>query len=405
MNNNIKKMLIGRFISAIGDGFFLIALPLYLYKLTNSLVDLGLFFMLIKIPSMILMPKIGVAVENMNKKYSIVISDYLSAFSFGVMAILHFLEVYNFVIFSIFSAFYLIIGSVFSISSSVLFTQLTNETNRLKMNSFKSLLDNIAALGTPAIGTILFAYIGMQGILLINAISFFLSATLEVFIEYVDDKSAEKTEKTLSIKDYKDVFKWLSIHKPIFGLLIIAMILNFFVAPNEEVMFVGILIGKYQVPTSFYGFSSTAFILGSLLASFLLIQNKKIKNVNLSSLFMINSLGLAIIGVLSIFLFSRTNWVVFYLLFLILIFSIGVVTTLINVPLISKFHSDIPIKLQSRFFATCSLGTSFFIPLGIFMAGFFSSRVGADYTLVFYNIIVVILVFLIQPGDSGAENL
>lgn len=120
---------------------------------------------------------------------------------------------------------------------------------------------------------------------------------------------------------------------------------------------------------------------------------------------MINSLGLAIIGVLSIFLFSRTNWVVFYLLFLILIFSIGVVTTLINVPLISKFHSDIPIKLQSRFFATCSLGTSFFIPLGIFMAGFFSSRVGADYTLVFYNIIVVILVFLIQPGDSRAENL
>ncbi len=405
MNNNIKKLLIGRFISAVGDGFFLIALPLYLYKITNSLLDLGLFFMLIKIPSMILMPKMGVLVENMNKKHGIVISDYLSAFFFGVMASLHFLGVNNFIAFAIFSASYLIIGSMFSISSSVLFTHLTNENNRLKMNSYKSVLDNIAALGTPAIGAILFAYIGFQGILIINAISFFVSATLELFIECSDDNIAKKTEKPLSIRDYKEVFKWLSVHKQIFGLLIIAMILNFFVAPNEEVMFVGILIGKYRIPTSFYGFSSTAFILGSLLASFLLIQNRNIKKVKLSSLFMINSLGLAIIGILSIMLFSRANWVVFFSLFIILMFCIGVITTLVNVPLISKFQSGVPVKLQGRFFATCSLGSSFFIPLGIFVAGFFSSRIGADYTLVFYNIIVILIVFLIKPDDSRTEEL
>jgi MFS family permease len=405
MNNNIKKLLIGRFISAVGDGFFLIALPLYLYKLTNSLLDLGLFFMLIKIPSMILMPKIGVVVENMNKKHGIVISDYLSASFFCVMASLHFLGINNFVVFAIFSAAYLIIASVFSISSSVLFTQLTNETNRLKMNSYKSVLDNLAALGTPAIGAILFAYMGFQGILLINAISFFVSGTLEMFIEYSHDNIAKKTEKPLSIRDYKEVFKWLSVHKHILGLLIIAMILNFFVAPNEEVMFVGILIGKYRIPTSFYGFSSTAFILGSLLASISLIQNQNIKKINLSSLFMINSLGLAIIGLLSIMLFSRANWVVFYSLFIILMFCIGVITTLVNVPLISKFQSGVPVKLQSRFFATCSLGTSFLIPLGIFIAGFFSSRIGADYTLVFYNIIVILLVALIKPEASRTEEL
>lgn len=405
MEDNIRKLLIGRFISAIGDGFFLIALPLYLYELTNSLLDLGLFFMLIKIPSMILMPKIGVIIENINKKHAIVISDYLSALFFGLMAIINFIKPDNFIIFVAFSALYIINGSVFSISSSVLFTQLTNESNRLKMNSVKSLLDNAAALGSPAIGTLLFATIGLHGILIVNAIVFFLSATLELFIKYSYNINKEETENSLSLKDYCYVFKWLNINKPVLGLLIIVMALNFFVAPNEEVIFVGILIGKYNIPTSFYGFSSTVFIIGGLLASLMIIRNYDFKKVKLTTLFLVNSLVLTIIGLLSIVLFHIVNWKLFYLIYLILLFFVGIITTLINVPLISKFQSDIPVNMQSRFFATLSLGGSLFVPLGIFVSGLFSNRIGADYTLVIYNIIVIALVLLVRPDDSRANNL
>ncbi|MGL5439129.1 MAG: MFS transporter [Filifactoraceae bacterium] len=404
MERNIQKVLIGRLMSAIGEGLFLIALPLYFYKITNSLFSLGVFFMIIKIPSMLLMPKIGLIVEKINKKYAMVVSDYIAALLFGALAICQYFQPNNLYLFSFFSIGYIIVGSFFSISSSVLFTQLTSDENRLKINSYKSILDNIVSLGTPAAGTLLFSLIGMQGILVINVIAFFISATIEIFIEYKHNKEEQESEK-LTIKDYKEVYKLLVDKRNILKLLVIVMILNFFVAPNEEVIFVGILIGKYKISSFLYGISTTVFIIGSLVASFLVTKEAYTKMViGLNNLFVSNSILLAFIGVASICLYGLSNWVVFYGVFFIIIFCIGLITTLINVPLITRFQTDIPVEVQGRFFATLSLGGSFLIPTGIFVAGFFSNIFGADYTLVAYNILVIIFVLLIKPDDKRQEE-
>ena len=69
-------------------GIFAIAVPLYLFTLTNSLFNVGLFFMLIRIPSMILTPHIGVFVEKINKKNSMVICDILSGILFLIISVL-----------------------------------------------------------------------------------------------------------------------------------------------------------------------------------------------------------------------------------------------------------------------------------------------------------------------------
>lgn len=400
MDKNLKKLLIGRLMSSVADGFFLIALPLFLFESTGSLLDLGLFFMLIKIPSMVLTPKTGVLVEKMNKKSAIVISDYLSALVFGLMAGIQFANYENYLIFGVLSSIYLILGSLFSISSSVLFTQLTDEDNRLKANSVKGILDNGAALATPAIGTMLFTLIGFKGILALNVAIFFLSATYELFIEVPEDSMRDKIEGPMTLRDYKDIFQWLGTNRLILALLIMVMVLNFFVAPNEEVIFVGILIDKYQIPTLFYGLSSTIFVLGSLLASFLIMRDYRLKNLKLSHLFALNSGLLASIGLLSILLSPMDTWKLYYILFLLLMFVVGLITTYINVPLISIFQSDIPLEIQGRFFATLSLGSSLLVPLGIFMAGVFSDLIGPDYTLVFYNILVIGLVLIIKPDDN-----
>ncbi len=45
------------------------------------------------------------------------------------------------------------------------------------------------------------------------------------------------------------------------------MALNFFVAPNEEVIFPGILLDKYSIPSAYYGITTTFFVAGSIFAA------------------------------------------------------------------------------------------------------------------------------------------
>lgn len=353
---------------------------------------------------MVLTPKLGVALERLDKKKVIVISDYLSALVFGLMALLQFLNLHHDFLFGSMAAAYLIIGSAFSISSSVLFTQLTDDHNRLKVNGFKGLLENLASLGTPAVGTLLFAFIGLRGILVLNLVIFFASATLELFIQIPALKDQNGPERAMGLRDYREVFQWLKMNWGILGLLLIAMILNFFVAPNEEVIFVGILIDQYGVPTSYYGFSTTVFVLGSLCASFLILRASQLKKLKLSKLFILNSFLLVVMGLLAIALRPLGNWKLYYALFLFLIFFVGAVTTLINVPLISRFQSHVPVQIQSRFFATLSLGSSILIPLGIFVSGAVCNRIGGGLTLLLFNLIVIVLVLLIRPDSDRTKK-
>lgn len=399
MKRNIKRVLIGRLISSVADGFFSIALPLYFYEITNSLFDLGLFFMLIKIPSMLLTPYIGVLVEKINKKRAVVLCDYLSGLLFGLLAVCYIFKINSIVILSVIAAIYTILGSVFSISSSVLFTQLTDENNRLQFNAKKSLLDNIASLAAPALGTVLYSVIGMPGIAGINAILFTASATAELFIEY-NDALNDYTDEKLTIKDYKTVFDWLKSNRNVFKLLFIVMLLNFFVGPNEEVLFPGILVGKHSINTAYYGISTTIFIAGSLVSSILITLIKDKNKLRLKRLFITNSALLAMIGVFSILLNSFDKNL-FYIIYLVLMFFVGIITTTVNVPLSTEFQTQVPVSIQGRFFATLSLTSSLLIPFGIFIAGITSNAIGSDITIILYNLIVIVFVALIIPKSQG----
>lgn len=402
MNKNIKLLFIGRLISHMGDGIFIVALPLYFLSNTSSLIDVGLFFMLVKIPSMILTPYIGIFVERINKKTGIVVSDFLSGILFTVLAVLLYLGASNIVIFITISAIYQVFSSVFSISSAVLFTHLTTDDNRLKVNGYKSLLDNAANLLAPTLGAILFLIFGIEGIVLINAVSFLISVIFELFIQYdhclYSNKNNNENDK-ISLGEYKLVFEWLKSHRNVFNLLLIVMVLNFFVAPNDEIMFPTIVVRDYAFSDSIYGISITLLIIGNLCASFMLTKFDKIKEITLKNLFVIESSVLIAIGV-SANLLSNISSSVFLSFYLCLMFLAGFFITLVNVPLITEFQTKVPVSMQGKFFALLSLVSHFLIPLGVLFAGISSEVIGADNTLIVNNIIVIIFVIRFASGEK-----
>lgn len=65
---NLKLFLIGRFSSFIGNGIFLIVLPIYLLEKISSAAFLGKFLAIIYISVQIFDPFIGNFIEKKNKK-------------------------------------------------------------------------------------------------------------------------------------------------------------------------------------------------------------------------------------------------------------------------------------------------------------------------------------------------
>ena len=71
------------------------------------------------------------------------------------------------------------------------------------------------------------------------------------------------------------------------------------------------------------------------------------------------------------------------------------ITTFVNVPLISSFQKNIKIEYQSRFFSILSFFSGGLIPLGVLYAGYLSSCIGADVTYMINNVAIIIIVCLV----------
>ena len=216
----------------------------------------------------------------------------------------------------------------------------------------------------------------------------------ELFIKY--EKNFDLSiEKTNFLEDFKEGISYIRSNKIIFNFFILVMFLNFFIANNDEIINPGILIRKYEISEKLFGFSATSYGAGSVFAGIFIYYNNKFKFLKkLKLLFILNSSLMCLLGLLSIMLFKYNHYI-YFVVFVFFQFLIGMITTFVNVPLISSFQKNVEIKYQSRFFSILSFFSGGLIPLGILYAGYLSSYIGADITYVINNLAIITIVCLV----------
>ncbi|MGO1353126.1 MAG: hypothetical protein ACTHUI_08040, partial [Lactococcus lactis] len=194
------------------------------------------------------------------------------------------------------------------------------------------------------------------------------------------------------VQKFRIGLHFIRTEKAILKYFLLIMALNFFVASSEEVTNPGIAIQKYHLPTSIFGLVSIAFSIGVILSGIFIAKNSKIEfRKHISKLFVLNSLVMVLIGFSSVFLISF-NAFVFFGLMLFFEVLLGFITILVNVPITSFFQSQVPLNIQSRFFALLSFSANLIVPLGILYTGFLASAIGADVTYIINNILVIVIV-------------
>lgn len=391
-SKNVKRLILGRSTSLFGAAMYAIALPLYILQVRDSLAEMGLYFAIASLPALMLTPIMGVFVERCHRLKLIILCDIGIAGLYLLLWILTFIGDLSIPILCISAMLINILAALFSISSNVVFTELNTPTSLERMNAMKSFFDNATNFCAPFIGTILFGFLGFSSILFCACILYTLSAIQEMFIEYQNSKREVTTHRSI-LQDVKEGICYVKKTSEVSYILILAMSLNFFVANMEEVIVPGILIKKYHMNTSLYGFSTTSYIIGTLLAGLYLYKNKKtdLKH-HLATLFIMNSVFMILIGTFSLLLYPNK---IYFPVFFILMILTGCMTTFINVPLFSFFQTVVPISMQGRFFSLLSIASSLLIPLGISTAGILAQSIGADVTYIINNVCVILLVLFI----------
>ena len=202
-------------------------------------------------------------------------------------------------------------------------------------------------------------------------------------------------EKSSFFKEFKEGINYIKNNKIILNFFILVMFLNFFIANNDEIINPGILIRKYEISEKLFGFSATSYGAGSVFAGIFIFYNKKFRFLKkLKLLFILNSSLMCLLGLLSIILFEYNHYI-YFVIFIFFQFLIGMITTFVNVPLISSFQKNVEIEYQSRFFSLLSFFSGGLIPLGVLYAGYLSSYIGADITYIINNVAIILIVFIV----------
>ena len=390
---NIKLLLLGRAVSLFGNTIYLIVLPLYILNITQNLKTTGIFFAAVNLPTTIISIFIGTIIEKYNKKNIILICDFLTSMLYFILFL--YLKNFNSLSFLFLISFFInIISKFFEIASKVLFSEINSSETLEKYNGLQSFMENTIIIVGPVIGTYLFVTFDFNLILIIVSLGYFLSFLQELFIKY--EKNLDLlVEKTNFLEDFKEGISYIRSNKIILNFFILVMFLNFFIANNDEIINPGILIRKYEISEKLFGFSATSYGAGSVFAGIFIYYNNKFKFLKkLKLLFILNSSLMCLSGLLSIILFKYNHYI-YFIIFIFFQFLIGMITTFVNVPLISSFQKNVEIKYQSRFFSILSFFSGGLIPLGILYAGYLSSYIGADITYIINNLAIIIIVCLV----------
>ena len=382
--SNIRLLLLGRAVSLFGSTVYLIVLPLYILNLTNNLKITGIFFAAVNLPTTIVSIFIGTIIEKFNKKNIILICDFFTSILYFIL-FLYFKNFSSLTFLFLISLIVNIISKFFEIASKVLFSEINTTETLEKYNGLQNFIENTIMIIGPVIGTYLFATFDFNFILLIVSLGYFLSFLQELFIRYEKKLNLSK-EKSSFFKEFKEGINYIKNNK---------IILNFFIANNDEIINPGILIKKYEISEKLFGFSATTYGVGSVFAGIFIYYNEKFRFLQkLKLLFILNSLLMCLLGFLSIVLFKYNHYI-YFVIFIFFQFLIGMITTFVNVPLISSFQKNVEIKYQSRFFSLLSFFSGGLIPLGVLYAGCLSSYIGADITYIINNAAIILIVFIV----------
>ena len=282
-NKNFIIIVIGQIISLFGNAVQRFSMSLYLLHFTGSTAAFAKILAISTIPYIIFAPIAGRLSDKINKKKIMIYLDLFCAALIGgyALILLNGMDsefVVGAVMF-ILSICYTLYGP--AVTSSI--PQIVNEDRLTSANGIINQVGSAVNFVGPILAGVLYGLVGIKFIVIINAVSFLMSAILELFLDIPDAESKtnnvigkdklsddyNSSDRLLSFEFVKNSFMYLmNENKIILGIIVSYALGNIFLVPILSIVapyFINIYLG---LPSEIYGIVEGICVLGMICGGF-----------------------------------------------------------------------------------------------------------------------------------------
>ena len=281
-NKNFIIIVIGQIISLFGNAIQRFSMSLYLLEFTGSTAVFARILAISTIPYIIFAPIAGRLSDNINRKKIMVYLDLICSAVIGVYAFIllkgHDHELIVGTAMFILSICATLYGP--AVTSSI--PQIVEEEKLTSANGVINQVGSIVNFAGPILAGLVYGLLGIKAIVIINAVSFLVSAIMEMFLDIPDvikeDVENTDNEKVISMKfvkqscvDMKESFIYLKNEKKvILGIIASYALCNIFLVPILSIVapyFINVFLG---LPSEVFGIVEAVCVLGMILGGFII---------------------------------------------------------------------------------------------------------------------------------------
>lgn len=401
-------MLSGKAVSLIGTAVYNYAISLYVLKTTGSAMSFAANIMFGMLPGAILGAFAGIIVDAFNRKMLLIVMDILSGatvLSLYVYASIHTLNLTGiYLTATLLSVF----GIFFMVTNDASIPDLIEDRRLNRANSLSKSIDSFSNIAGPILGGFIFALVDIKLFLLIDGISFLLSALASSFLRFRPSAAARKpadSNRRLSAKGaLTDIRKGVSLirnDQVVFTLFGFIILINFLIYFGFNIPVPYMINNVLKLSPSQYGIITGSSPVGILICSVILSALPEFKNRR--RVFTVAFAGLAFmialsgLPVISASFFSKSVSFIYYMMDYLLF---GVMVILVNIPMQTLMQRRVSDEYRGRVFGLLRSFSMAAIPLGCILSGYLIDKIPPYFLPIASGVFLLVLIVSFRNKDA-----
>jgi len=229
---------LGQVVSLLGSGMTQFALTIWAWQLTGEATALALVAFFGYFPRIVFMPLAGALVDRWNRKWLMILSDLAAGLGTVAIFILYqfdLLQIWHLYAAAAFSGAF---GSFQFPAYSASISLMLPKKHFTRANTMLGLAHSISTVFAPMAAGALLAYIGINGIMLIDIVTFSFAILMLLVVAIPQPAALHVVEakKRSLLSDCVFGFKYISASRSLLGLLILYFVLNLLLSSSSGVL-------------------------------------------------------------------------------------------------------------------------------------------------------------------------
>jgi MFS transporter, DHA3 family, macrolide efflux protein len=249
-------------------------------------------------------------------------------------------------------------------------------------------------------GGIIYGLLGVFSIFMINGIAYIISGITEYFIKYDHPKSQHQLTLNSVVNEMKDGIKYIYHKKEIFNIILMALMINFFIAPMYSTGLpyfarfgigsnTSYLFSNFLTPEQWHATYSTASAIASLIMTLYLAVNFKREKISLKlkkAVVLIALMTISISSLLISYYQGILNINLTLIGIVVSMFITGFALISFNVPLSIVIQTKVEPTMLGKTSSVISSLSQSMIPIATIIAGFIISTFSPE---MFYLVVMI----------------